>query len=109
MSDPNFPDRPNHPDFWLISQVLIDTDAQMDNNTSPFEDTVGRVVDPKTLLYVAQQRGIRSGIQNPGVRMKLEAAWMDAFMAGAQFQALKIRKAHAEDDGVERLIEEEGE
>lgn len=109
MSDPQFPNRPDHPDFWLISQTLIDLDAQMDNHTSPFTDTVGRVVDPQSLMYAAQQRALRSGVQNPGVRMKVEAAWMDAFMAGASYQALKQRQQRAaEDDGPERLIGDEG-
>lgn len=94
-ADPRFPDRPDHPDFWLISQALIDQDAQADAG-QPFTDVVERIVDRDSLIYAAEQRGLRfqAGRSKPSVaeRVAMQAAWVDAFLAGARYQALKERR-----------------
>lgn len=90
MTDPRFPLRPEHNDLWLMSQALIDTDAQADTG-QPIDDIVGRYVDLESLAYMAEQRALRA--LGPGAPEKLStllaATWMDAFLAGVQFQNLK--------------------
>jgi hypothetical protein len=93
VADPNFPNRPDHPDFWLISQALIDTDALADSGQST-PDITGRIVDTDSLIYAAEQRVrliIGKGHLNPSTRIMIamNALWLDAFVAGTQYQRLK--------------------
>lgn len=100
MTDPRFPDRPEHPDLWLISQALIETDAQADADQG-IGDITGRIVDPASLIYMAQQRATRaviSGAAPNSMAIVLTATWMDAFIAGARYQHLKASKAQEFDE-----------
>lgn len=106
MTDHNFPNRPDHPDFWLISQALIDTDAQADSGQS-FPDITGRIVDVASVMYAAEQRAMRGLVSLHG-RMTTEesdrnkgtltALWVDAFVAGARYQHLKTSGAQQAPD-----------
>lgn len=104
MTDPNFPNRPDHPDFWLISQALIDTDAQADSGQS-MPDIAGRIVDTASLMYAAEQRVkliTGKGHLNPSARIliAMQALWLDAFVAGTRYQHLKTQGAQiVPDDG----------
>jgi hypothetical protein len=90
------PGRPDHPDFWLISQAVIDTDALSDGG----EDTptvMERIVDPASLTYIAIQRSAMAlrefGINDRVTQMLVAGAWGDAFLAGARFQHLRSTNA----------------
>lgn len=105
MADPQFPNRPDHPDFWMISQALIDTDAQAEGKQETFADLVGRYVDPESLTYAATQRALRmtGPAGDPAMRRAFATLWMDAFVAGCRFSGLKARDAQAvKDDDPER-------
>jgi hypothetical protein len=106
MTDKNFPDRPDHPDFWLISQALIDTDAQADSGQS-IPDIAGRIVNTQSLVYAATQRAMRGLVALHGRmtvaeaddnKTTLAALWMDAFVAGTRYQHLKARGAQTAPD-----------
>lgn len=84
--------RPESPDFWKLSRILIDQDQVRDNETMTIEDQVSIVIDMKTLTYVAEQRAMRISGPHSTARFQCAAAWMDAFMAGAAYQALKDRE-----------------
>ncbi len=91
MTDPRYPGRPEHPDFWLISQGLIEQDAQAEGGQA-----FGRYVDLASLTYVAEQRALRlyqadrrlvyGAVE---VQTRIAAAWMDAFIQGIRFEHLK--------------------
>lgn len=89
LNDPRFPERPTHPDFWRISEVLLQHDGEAVEGDLPVEEIVKETVDMKSLTYVAMQRaGIacqRSGLPEALVPV-LAGTWLDAFMAGAKFQ-----------------------
>jgi hypothetical protein len=94
--------RPNHPDFWLISQALIDTDAVVDSGQEKPGDVVDRYVDRDTLMYVTHQRALKTVLNlniDPASDKGRETialimgTWFDAFVAGAKFQHLKTSKA----------------
>lgn len=87
---PEFPHRPDHPDFWLLSQGCIDQDAQADAGQG-FEDMIGRYVDPASLHYVATQRAIRIAA-NPAQLPLVAGTWLDGFLQGVRFQILKERQ-----------------
>lgn len=83
--------RPDHPDFLMLSEVVIAQDNAMDGATIPFEEFVGQTIDIGSLSYMAEQRAMR--VTGPYVTRqetaKVAAVYMDAFMAGAAFQAKK--------------------
>jgi hypothetical protein len=96
------PGRPDHPDFWLLSQAILDLDAQADAGQGA-EDIAGRMVDPACVAYMALQRGLRAEMMMPGRRLTAQRAavpWMDGFLAGMMVQQLKtaqIAQTEAED------------
>lgn len=98
------PKRPEHDDFWRISQAVIDTDTQSEAGQG-VSDIAARYVDPESLRYAAQQRAQRLGM-NRVIRRNDEAVvaatWMDAFIAGIRFQHLKTTDAQTFDDTEER-------
>jgi hypothetical protein len=102
--DPRFPNRPDHPDFWLMSEVLVAQDTQADQGVQSFDDMVNRYVDLKSLRYVAeqqagmfiQQRGARKLVYGSReVEVMIEAAFLAAFVHGVRFQ---IRKQQGDVD-----------
>jgi hypothetical protein len=95
----SFPNRPDEPDFWLLSRLIIDQDARAENDTIPFEDRIAEVVSPKSLTYMASQRALRAqellkGRGRTDAHTGLTALWVDAFMAGAAYQAAKNAPTH---------------
>jgi hypothetical protein len=93
VSDPRYPNRPEHPDFWLLSQVLIDNDAVADSGES-FEDIMARYIDVESVAYAVNQRALRAvgPMATNAVRAKYGAVWLDGFLAGVRYQHAK----HAE-------------
>lgn len=57
-ADPQFPNRPTHPDFDKLSAIAIENDARTDEVQSEdeFEEFVGEYVDIDSLQYVAMNR-----------------------------------------------------
>lgn len=93
MSDPlndgRFLDRPQHPDFWRISEILLANDGDATEGRRSLEAITGSVVDLESLTYAAHQRaGIMCAALglDPGLVGILATAWVDAFTAGAMFQ-----------------------
>ena len=87
MTPPNRPGRPNHADFWLLSEVVIDMDNVAKSGKTPFEDQVGRMVDPESLIYMARQRSLRTRAHSHLLEPALASLWLDGFMVGAAYQA----------------------
>ena len=89
LNDPRFPKRPNHPDFWRISEVVLQNDGQATEGDLSREDIVQDTVDLESLTYCAMQRAGMS-CQKAGLPEALApvlgSVWLDAFLAGAKFQ-----------------------
>ncbi len=89
LNDPRFPNRPTHPDFWRISEVVLQHDGETVEGGQSMEDVVGDTVDLPSLSYVAMNRAGTScqvmGLPEALVPA-LAAIWSDAFLAGARFQ-----------------------
>ena len=91
----NYPGRPDHPDFWLISQAIIDQDAQADAGQDA-DVILSRMIDPASASYAAVQRGLRGEMRYRGKRVSPEllgAMWMDGFLAGMRVQQAKSAPA----------------
>lgn len=85
-----FPDRPDHPDFWLISEALLDADAQADAGQGT-KDILGRMINAESVSYAAIQRAqlavARSRISvKPSQIPVLAAMWLEGMMIGMQVQ-----------------------
>lgn len=89
--DPRFPDRPQHEDFWIISQALRDHDAAAD--AGKFKDLFKDIVDMNSLNYAAFQRSLRIGAGSGGA-----ALFMDGFMAGYAFAKAKLKEDKKHED-----------
>lgn len=92
--------RPDHPDFWRISEVILGMDAEFDPMNPPEGDRdalwkarVTEVVDVDSVMYMAAQRVLRafgSPTFGGGVDVRMQATisalYIDAFIAGVKYQ-----------------------
>lgn len=89
LNDPRFPERPTHPDFWRMSEVILQHDGEATEGDQSMEEIVKDTVDLQSLTYFAMQRAGTS-CQKMGLPEALAPAlasvWMDAFLAGTKFQ-----------------------
>lgn len=88
-ADPRFPDRPTHPDFERLSEIVIDHDTRTMGPLAQeeFDKIVAEVVDGKSLAYVAVNRAgmlLQARPQEPPVMMAM-AGIIDGFMLGVKF------------------------
>lgn len=100
-TDPNYPDRPDHPDFWKISEALIAMDKWAETDM-PLDQTIG--VDPRSVLYAAAQRAQRAYSTITQFKNTLSMGkllWMDGFAAGIYYAKIQATK-NAETDGNRR-------
>lgn len=51
--------RPDHPDFWKLTEIVVQFDRDTKNDHEEYERILASAVDPKTLAYVATQRAMR--------------------------------------------------
>ena len=89
LNDPRFPKRPSHPDFWRMSEVVLQNDGDSTEGNKSMEEIIKDTVDLESLTYFAMQRGgmaaQRSGLPE-ALTPVMGSLWMDAFLAGARFQ-----------------------
>lgn len=107
MSDFSFDDlfktnlpRPEHPDFWKLSSIVLDLDASMTEGVQRGEQPdevlarkMGEVGDSYSFAYMATQRAFRvHGVQTVGDLMqnmpeviKTATIYMEAMIVGARF------------------------
>lgn len=93
--------RPAHQDVLSIDLCLIDNRAPSES----FRGHMSRIVDPASVTYQARER-VRKimGDQLPDETVaQIAAIWVDAFLTGAKYQALKEL---ASDTLLEGLINE---
>jgi hypothetical protein len=95
----DFPNRPDHPDFWLMAEALQDLDSAADDRVA-LERLIEPFVDMESLMYVAGQRAIMAQQKlNPLMarthesdRMRLQAVFLNAFVVGALYQKYKTER-----------------
>lgn len=86
-----FPNRPNHPDFWLMAEIVQDMDAAAEDKVG-LQRIIGDI-DLQSLAYVAEQRAMRAAmwaksdpLASADPIAQLGGMWIDAFKAGVEFQ-----------------------
>lgn len=103
------PGRPEHEDFWALSEIVLKHDGTFEDEDASIEDIVGDIVDPESFQYMAMQRAIRVVAQNTGVKLEegkaipksflrrhqaiilmLASAYYDAFLLGYRYAEKKM-------------------
>lgn len=85
-----FPNRPDHPDFWELSKVLLANDASVNEDHKTIPEAIGDIINTESLEYhalnrtgtVMQQMHL---VPRPWLQPLLAATWLDAFAAGARY------------------------
>lgn len=93
LNDPRFPDRPQHPDFWKLSEIALRLDGKANEGgqTMPEIVTELSVVDLASLEYLALNRAgtallaIGMPLENV-LQSMLAAAMVDGFTIGVLFE-----------------------
>lgn len=108
FQDPAFPDRPTHPDFMHLADVILMLDGKLEDRTSEesgkeiFARELNKRIDAESITYMANQRACRlldittlEDLSRKGpLRGILMATYLDAFCAGMEFQ-----KKHRRNEG----------
>jgi hypothetical protein len=95
-------ERPDHPDFWALSAIVMSNDAvavdEMNHDEEALFQKLAEISD-EVLMYMAMQRAMRA-MQHFGsgpVPILLMSVWTDGFTAGVQWaKREKEEEDHAE-------------
>jgi len=93
-------DRPDHPAFWQLSEILLGSDAAVQDDPSQLVKILEKFMPVNVVAYVAAQRALtmasRVGVPNeregsvivPIVRIfgMMSGSWVDGFALGAAWQ-----------------------
>lgn len=103
--DPEFPERPDHPDFWKLSKIVIENDDATEAHDG-FENAVGAAgIDVGSVVYMARQRAARfcQYMDLPEEHVgKVIAAIIDGFITGVRFEQEKQLGFHPDHTEPER-------
>jgi hypothetical protein len=82
-----YPDRPDHPDFWKLSSAVLANDGAVEAGES-LESVVGQHADFESVVYMAKHRAARAMGVNPSDPRLVTwvSMWLDAFTVGARYQ-----------------------
>lgn len=88
--------RPDHPDFWRLSEILLQLNARATEDGRRMIEEIGETVDFASVDYFARGRtnlAVNSFVADSGGKLTarevmalLEAAWLEAFLVGVRFQ-----------------------
>lgn len=84
----DFPNRPTHPDYWLMAEVVQDLDAAAEDGMSA--DRIVGDLDMASVAYMASQRVLRA--QNLLKGSAMAPLWFDAFVIGVMYQRRKDQR-----------------
>lgn len=92
--DDQFPDRPDHPDFWRLSDVVLQQDGALQeavDKDAEYDRIIAEHVDLDSVMYLAQQRAQRVLLEqgfglNPDAVAMVSAAYLTGVVAGIAFE-----------------------
>lgn len=79
------PNRPDHPDFWHLSEIVLEHDATS-AETGGIEAVLAECIDTDSVGYMAVQRAVRAATSGEPTLLKLGACFIDGFALGVKFQ-----------------------
>lgn len=110
MKDPEYPNRPDHPDFWLIAGITSRNDEVADNSPGTGRTIIDAVAatgtDPESVTYTSVNRAIKltqEVPEKPQLSRRQNrvlfgsAMWMDGFLVGVE-----LARKRAEVDDLEK-------
>ena len=80
--DPRFPNRPDHPDFWAMSDIVRENDEVW---SSRYKERVAQYVDRESLRYIAWNRAGSVPGADPQMQALIASGIMDGFMLGCAY------------------------
>lgn len=81
---PNHPGRPDHPDFWKLSEIILEMDGKFsEGEGEDFEAFIREQIDVDSVTYMALQRALR--LQGRGLD-SIAAIYLEAFIVGRTFE-----------------------
>jgi hypothetical protein len=81
--DPRFPDRPQHEDWYLLSEVIQENDAKAEQASADVFGIAG--VDQASAIYAIKQRYLRMTAVDRDPAVVGMGLWLDGFAAGVAF------------------------
>lgn len=81
--DPEFPNRPDHPDFERLAALCRALDTAAEKPGFKFLEHLAKYLDPVSLTYVAGQRAIRIDLTAEPQAIAM-VAWLDGFILGQE-------------------------
>jgi hypothetical protein len=78
-----FPDRPDHPDFWKLSNTVLQHDGKVEDPDFDLLTYIATIVDPASLRYFMQQAAPM--VTLVGAEPAVQSLWMDAFLVGVLY------------------------
>ena len=86
----DFPERPDHPDYWRLAAIVQGLDMAADAPAVPRDQVlpheVAKHIDKDSVIYVAMMRSLRAHSGHQGIEtVKGAGLWLDGFIAGARF------------------------
>jgi hypothetical protein len=117
LKDPRWPDRPQHRDFWRMSECILRIDGQATEGGESVEDILG--VDMNSFMYVAKSRtdmareriGMLPARPGGQLEMLLMSVYMDAFALGklyAEHPSTRYEEEASASDPLSVLLAEGG-
>jgi hypothetical protein len=96
FSDPRFPDRPTHPDFWRLSEIVLQLDGDTVEGGLSMEQQIEKDSDPLAVLYMSTERAKKMFmsltmacgpyVPEDALLACLGVMWVEGFLAGTRFQ-----------------------
>jgi len=85
--DPNFPDRPQDPDFWKLSEIINTLDKSAEE--IGWEATIQKFLptDPVSMTYMGRQRAkiMLQVLSDVSPEDQLSVQWTDGFAVGVRY------------------------
>lgn len=92
-------DRPDHPDFWKLSDIVLRHDGPTTDPTTKhlfsMQERIAQEIDVETLTYMIRNRAgtylqlMGLDDRNPVMVALVSSAWLDAFLVGVEWQKAK--------------------
>lgn len=106
LQDPDFPDRPQHPDFWRLSEIILKQDGRVEDIASreDAEAFVPRMIqeqiDQNSLEYMSMMRAHRmvAALREARLPFIPEVAMTSMFLQGV-LVGIEFQKAGGHRDG----------
>lgn len=90
--DPEHPGRPQHPDFWVLSEAIIENDEYADSGRR--DERVAQFIDAASLDYMALQRAQMAAMITGADQVATAGGIIDGFVLGCAYMKKKLEQQY---------------